>query len=259
VADVYVVHWNEAEARERAERVERAGHRVRCGWDEGGGPARELKQRPPDVVVVDLGRLPSHGRQLALWLRGHRRTQHVPLVFIEGDREKTDRLRRAFPGDVFTPWSRIRSALKRALKAPPPRSAPPATADYSGTPLPKKLGIRPGSAVALLGAPDGFERTLGALPDDVRLKRRAGGSCDVILLFVRTESVLRKRFGAAQRALADRGGLWVCWPKKASGLTTDVTQAVVRAVGLDAGLVDNKICAVDATWSGQRFVRRRTT
>jgi len=89
------------------------------------------------------------------------------------------------------------------------------------------------------------------------VKRQTRGRCDVIVLFVKTHAELEKRFPTAHRALAEGGGLWVSWPKKASGAATDLTQPMVQKVGLDAGLVDNKICAVDATWSGQRFMRRR--
>jgi len=126
---------------------------------------------------------------------------------------------------------------------------------YSGTPLPKKLGIGPGATVLLLGAPKGFETALGALPDGARTTRRAR-SGGVLLLFVASRAALGERFPSALAALAPRGRLWICWPKKASGVATDVTERVVRAFGLERGLVDFKICAVDATWSGLCFVRR---
>ena len=127
---------------------------------------------------------------------------------------------------------------------------------YSGTPLPKKLGIKPGSTVALLSPPDDFLRTLGELPDGVRLKTSARGKADLILLFARSVAQLRRRFPAAERALAAGGGLWLCWLKKASGVPTDLTEAAVRGWGLDRGLVDYKIAAIDAEWSGLKFARR---
>jgi hypothetical protein len=131
------------------------------------------------------------------------------------------------------------------------------TAGYSGTPLPKKLGIKTGHWVALLHEPPGFRATLSPLPDDVTLLNAVGkDALDVILLFVGTERDLAEQFAGAARALQPAGGLWVCWPKKASGIATDLTENVVRGIGLAAGLVDNKVCAVDATWSGLRFVVR---
>jgi hypothetical protein len=133
----------------------------------------------------------------------------------------------------------------------------PASHGYSGTPLPKKLGIKPGSVLALLGAPEGFDRTLGALPEGVSIRTRARGASDVVVLFAPWRRVLERRFAAAVGILAVGGGLWIAWPKKASGVATDVTESIVRAAGLASGLVDNKICAIDATWSGLRFMRRR--
>ncbi len=131
------------------------------------------------------------------------------------------------------------------------------TAGYSGTPLPKKLGIKASHRVALLYEPPAFQTTLGPLPDDVTLLDAVGeDSLDVILLFVQTQRDLAEQFARAARALQPAGGLWVCWPKKASGVVTDLTENVVRAFGLAKGLVDNKVCAVDETWSGLRFVVR---
>jgi hypothetical protein len=130
------------------------------------------------------------------------------------------------------------------------------TSGYSGTPLPKKLGIKSGSHVALVSAPDEFDRTLGTLPDDVEVRRQARGRNDVIVFFVTRAAELSRRFATLARALEPDGGLWVAWPKKSSGVATDLAFEVVQRVGLDAGLVDNKVCAVDETWSGLRFVYR---
>jgi hypothetical protein len=127
-------------------------------------------------------------------------------------------------------------------------------AGYSETPLPKKLGIGAGQRVALIGAPAGF--SLGELPDGVAVGERLDGALDVIVLFVDRKADLRKRFGAAKKRLQKAGGLWVAWPKRASGVATDVTEGVVRQTALAAGLVDNKVCAIDDTWSGLRCVFR---
>lgn len=131
-----------------------------------------------------------------------------------------------------------------------------AEAGYSGTPLPKKLGIRPGAVCAFLGAPPEFAAALGALPAELEVRSQAKGPLDVAVLFTTSRADLTKRFGRAAKALAQAGGLWVAWPKKASGVATDLTEDVVREIGLAAGLVDNKVCAIDATWSGLRFVIR---
>ena len=129
-------------------------------------------------------------------------------------------------------------------------------AGYSGKPLVEKLGIKSGHAVALLAAPPGFDDTLGALPDGVKVRRRAG-EADVALLFTRAARDLEARFAATAETLRPGGMLWVAWPKKTSGVATDLTENVVRDIGLAAGLVDVKVCAIDETWSGLKFVRRR--
>lgn len=130
------------------------------------------------------------------------------------------------------------------------------TAGYSGTPLPRKLGIAPGARVALLSAPPGMHDRVAPLPDRVRVVTRASGVLDVAVLFVDRRVDLERRFASVAARMAPAGGLWVAWPKRASGVATDLTEDVVRAVGLGAGLVDNKVCAVDATWSALRFVIR---
>ena len=131
-------------------------------------------------------------------------------------------------------------------------------AGYSGTPLPKKLGIKEGHRVALAGAPEDFARTLGELPPGAVLVRHPEDKepYDVVVLFVTSAAQLRRRFGVLARRLTLDGGLWVAWPKKASGVETDLSESVVRAVGLDEGLVDNKVCAIDDVWSGLRLVIR---
>ncbi len=130
-------------------------------------------------------------------------------------------------------------------------------AGYSGTPLAKKLGIKEGSSVALLKAPDDFESTLEELPDAVTIRTRAQGTNDVLVSFHTKRSDLEKRLPALLDAMDVDGGLWVAWPKKASGVPTDITEDTVREIALPLGLVDNKVCAIDDTWSGLRVVWRK--
>jgi hypothetical protein len=127
-------------------------------------------------------------------------------------------------------------------------------AGYSGTPLPKKLGITAGSSVALLGAPPGL---LEGLPEGVAVKRQARGTADVVVAFFTERRQLERRIDALSAMIFPDGGLWVAWPKRASGVATTVNEDVVRAVALPLGLVDNKVCAIDETWSGLRIVWRR--
>lgn len=131
-----------------------------------------------------------------------------------------------------------------------------ATAGYSGTPLVKKLGIKPGSTVVLLDPPRGFRRELVGLPPGVRFATTLESRPDLTLWFVLTARALDVRMASVSRAMGT--GLWVAWPKKASGVVTDLTEDVIRAAGLASGLVDYKVCAVNETWSGLKFARRRT-
>ncbi len=124
------------------------------------------------------------------------------------------------------------------------------------SPLARKLGIRPDARVALVGAPHGFEGALGELPAGVQVRRRLQGSFDVIVAFSAQRSLLARRLPGLCAALEPDGGLWLAWPKRSSGVAGDLGDAAVRAAGLEAGLVDNKVCAIDATWSGLRFVHR---
>jgi hypothetical protein len=130
---------------------------------------------------------------------------------------------------------------------------------YSGTPLPKKLGIKPGDRVLLDSAPVDFETdTLGELPDGVVLHRRASRApYDVVIVFRDDAATYRRRVARdIASTVVPAGRLWVAWPKKASGVVTDMSDHLVRSVGLEAGVVDTKVCAIDATWSGLMFVRR---
>ena len=128
---------------------------------------------------------------------------------------------------------------------------------YSGTPLAKKLGIKEGSRLALLGAPEGFDAELAPLPAGVQTFRRLAPDLDVAVLFVTGRGELERRFPTVAASLTPAGGFWIAWPKRASKVPTDLTEDVLREVGLPQGLVDNKVCAVTEVWSGLRFVWRK--
>jgi hypothetical protein len=127
------------------------------------------------------------------------------------------------------------------------------SAGYSGTPLPTKLGIREGSTLALLSAPPGL---LDELPPAVTVKRQARGTADVVVAFFTGRTALAARIDALGRMVFPAGGLWIAWPKRSSGRATDLSDDAVREVALPLGLVDNKVCAVDDTWTGLRLVWR---
>jgi hypothetical protein len=135
----------------------------------------------------------------------------------------------------------------------------PEGAGYSGTPLPRKLGIGEGDEVALIGAPERFEDTLVELPDVASLHTDLADDAryDVILAFVTQRAELEAELPRLRARMAPACGLWIAWPKRASRMPTDMSDQVVRDVALPTGLVDNKVCAIDDTWSGLRLVIRR--
>jgi hypothetical protein len=132
-----------------------------------------------------------------------------------------------------------------------------APAGYSGTPLPRKLGFAAGTRAAFVNAPPQFAALLGELPDGARVLSRLGRDLDLVVCFVTSRAELRRRLPRLRAALAPAGMLWIAWPKRASGVPTDMTEDVVRAVALPTGLVDTKVAAIDETWSGLRLVVRR--
>ena len=249
---VVLIHWKAEEAAGRLDSLRAAGIEAELFAPGDGNALRALTDPLPAAIVIDLSRLPTQGMGVAQKIRQTKATRGVPLVFVAGAAEKVARVRSLLPDAVYCEWDGIGPAVRRAIEHPPAAPAVPGTMDgYSGTPLPKKLGIREGSSVVLIGAPEGFECKLEPLPEGAVIRRRAG-ACDIALLFVQRLSELERKFASATQTTR----LWIVWPKQASGVATDVKEGAVRAFGLAAGWVDFKICAVDEKWSGLAFARR---
>jgi hypothetical protein len=255
---VRLVHWNESEAGERASTLASLGYDVRWELSDPGTLLKQLKADPPEAVVIDLGRSPAMGRDVGVALRVAAPTRRVPLVFAGGAPEKVVRIQAVLPDAEYAAWNDIALALEAAWKRDLADPVVPSSvlAGYSGTPLPKKLGIKAGARVVLAGAPEGFEETLGELPSGIRLQRRFAADAELILWFVRSKAELAR--GIRKWAgRVGRDGIWILWPKKTGALKSDLTQKDVRRTGLDNELVDFKICAVDETWSGLKFAVRK--
>ena len=255
---IRLIHWNGAEAREAAARLKAAGMEVQHSLPWRMEDLRALGEDLPAAVVIDLSRLPSQGRDVALAIRQRKATRHLPLVFLEGEAAKVARLRTILPDAIYSSWKEAETAIRRAIHSPRGDPVVPDSilAGYSGTPLPKKLGIKPGSVVNVMGAPEEFRQILGELPEGAQLRENTAGEADLILWFIGS----RKELARGIQRMAARvgaGSVWMIWPKKSSEMATDLTQQVVRETGLATGLVDYKICAVDATWSGLLFTRRK--
>jgi len=130
-------------------------------------------------------------------------------------------------------------------------------AGYSGTPLPQKLGIKPGLTVVAINAPANYRRLLGQIPDSVTFSERLKSGSSFVHLFASRRSEMQKKMSILRDKISDNGAIWVSWPKKSSGISTDVTEDVIREIALPLGFVDIKVCAVDDIWSGLKLMIRR--
>lgn len=251
---VRLIHWNEDEGLERRKQLEAFG--FEAAFDVGGGTVilRELRARPPDAVVIDLTRLPSHGREIARTLRGSKATRHVPLVFVGGEPGKVKATRALLPDATYASWAGAKAAITKAIARPVKAPVNPGDV-MSAKPAVAKLGVKPGFRVALLASPKGFANTLKPLPAKVAFTARPEATADLFLCFARTERELQAHL-VAVNTVAQAQTLWLIWPKKASGVASDLDGNVVRHAGLASGWVDFKVCAVDDTWSGLAFKRR---
>ena len=252
---VRLIHWNEDEGLERREQLEALGFDASFDFGDGVTSLRLIRSSPPDAVVIDLSRIPSHGREVAHTLRSAKATRHLPIVFVDGEPEKVKKTRQLLPDATYTTWGRIKTALPKAIRKP---VANPVIPDHNawGTPLVAKLGVKAGFRVALLASPRGFADTLTPLPAKVTFTARPDAGADIFLCFAKAERELHAHL-LALRDLAGRQTMWLMWPKKASGVRSDLDGNIVRTTGLAAGWVDYKVCSVDDTWSGLAFKRRK--
>jgi CheY-like chemotaxis protein len=257
MANVVLVHWNEQEAKERARALKALGYKAKILFDPEKHSLAEIREHPPELFLIDLSRLPSQSREIAGHFRRAKATRSVPILFVGGDAERVKTARKLIPDAEFAKWEEIRAAIKRAIKNAPRNPAIPSTmAAYSASALPKKLGIRDNCSVMLINPPNRFERQLDPLPAYTKIIDNPKDA-NVAILFALSRDELARHFPSLGNALPDKTALWIAWPKKASGVQTDLDGNIVREFGLDAGWVDYKVCAIDETWSGLCFARRK--
>jgi CheY-like chemotaxis protein len=257
VSRILLVHWNESEAEERARTIEKYRHEVRTLFSSQKERLAQVRNFPPDLFVITLDREPFHGREVASYFRRIKSTRNVPILFVGGDAGRVANVRMLLPDAHFAEWGGIKSAIVKAIRNPLKAPVVPGTmVGYSGTPLPKKLGIRENCAYALCNAPDRFERKLDPLPAGASFVEDARGA-NVAVLFATSQAELARDFRPLAKSLPEKVAFWIAWPKKASGVKTDLTENVIREFGLGAGWVDYKVCAIDETWSGLCFARRK--
>jgi hypothetical protein len=259
LARVLVVHRKLLAAAERAHRLCELGFEAEAYLALGTRGFRQIRANPPDAILIDLTELPSYGRYMGEMLRKQKSTRMVPLVFLEGDPEKAARTRQILPDAEFAPWQRISAAIRRAIRRPPTEPRPP---ENSQTPLCQKLRIREGSGVALLHAPAGIQNVIAPLPAGAWFQKEIGDAA-VVLFFVKSAAALGHELPMLAREMRSGRTLWVCWPKRTSGIACDLTPDGIRTMASPYGLVDNKLCAIDETWSGTalscRAARRTNT
>lgn len=251
---IRLVHWKPEESAERAGTIRRAGF----ACDAAICNPLELKKirlHPPDAVVIDLSRLPMQGRDVAASLRASKATRMIPLVFAGGHPVKITRIQELLPDAIYTSWDEIEGALTRAMlplgKAPKPIES--ALAGYKNAPLAKKLGIREGTSVLLLGTPGDFP--IFEVPPNVKVRTR-GTKGDTILWFVHSEEELTAKL-PRMAVLAAKAGLWILWAKRGSLEAAGITPQSIRRQCLAMGLVDYKIVSVNDTWAGLKFTVRK--
>jgi hypothetical protein len=244
---VLVMHRDVAEASERAARLRALGFDATPYLSLGARGFRGIRQDPPQAILIDLTRLPSYGKALGVLLRQQKSLGCIPLVFVEGDPDKTAQLQAVLPDAVYSPWAKAGAAIRKAIRNAPRQAMPPRDA---GTPLLTKLYIRQQSRVAMLHPPEGFQ-----LPG-VRAQKQVG-EADVVMIFCRSSAALGRELPALPGMMRKGRRVWVLWPKKTSGLDSDLTMVRIRQMAEGFGLVDYKVCAVDETWSGMTLGRRR--
>ena len=245
---VLVIHRDTAEAVVWASRLGALGFEATAYLSLGAKGFRGIRQNPPHAILIDLTRLPSYGKAMGVLLRQQKALGAIPLVFVEGDPDKAAQVRAVLPDAVLTTWAKVEAAIRRAIRAAPRDATPPRD---PGTPLLAKLGIGASSGVALLHAPEGFE-----LPG-VHTQKQVG-EADVVMIFFRKSAALGRELPELAGMMRKGRRVWVLWPKKASGATSDLSMVRIREMAAGVGLVDYKVCAVDATWSAMTLGKRRT-
>jgi len=250
---VLVIHRKPAIAVERAHRLCSEGLEAAAYPTLGPSSFREIRANPPDAILIDLTELPSYGRAMAVLLREQKSTRNIPLVFLKGDPEKAARVREVLPDAVFATWPNVASVILRAIERAPGQCAAP---NVAGIPLAKKLRIAKGSVVAILEGPENIREILGPLPEGVRIEKKVGDA-GLLLLFVKSAAALGRALPRIATHMEPGRTLWVCWPKRTSSMPCDLTLLSIREMVSHYDMVDSKICAVDATWSGAAITKRR--
>ena len=243
---VRLVCWDAGLEAERRRALAEKGLEVDAAVVESSKLITHIRLTQPDVVVIDLDRLPSHGRTVAVVLRTIKATRSIPLVFLGGAEDKVARVRADIPDAAYGPWVRAASLIRQARACVAPVVPVPHMRQFAGATLEKKLGLT--QPLAVIGAPESFLERLG-----VPVEPRVTAKTKLAIWFIRSGAELEREM----EFIALHSPLWIAFPKQTGRFKSDFNQHHVRQLAAAAGLVDNKVCAIDADWSAIRFARRK--
>jgi hypothetical protein len=249
---VRLFHWKAAEAAPLIAELKAVGFSV--GYDEDFHAYWPTRAKSlPEVFVIDLTRQPAHGREVAIALRGYKATRQIPIVFVDGDSEKVETVRRILPDAIYTSRVRLPAAIRRAKPTPNPLVPAQMMDRYAGRTAAQKIGIGKDMRVAVVDPPPDYQKVVGELPEGAWLDEESSAECKITLWFAHDYAA----FAAAlpkMRRVAEQTRLWILWRKgKRDGLNDNL----VRRGGNEVGLVDYKICSVNDTWTGMVFAIKK--
>src|SRR5690242_16286974 len=255
MARIRLLHWNPSEAGKYLSALAAAGHTVE--YDERFEPKllRQWRAQPPDLFVIDLSRLPAQGREIAIGLRQWPATRRVPIVFCDGAPEKVEKTRALLGDALYCEFSKLRSSIRKALAGPCAEATVPTPMmkRYAARTTAQKLGIAAGSTVAVIDPPRDYLGVLGDLPAGVQFTEDRAAS--VTLCFVHDLPSLQDRMSDLRR-LARASKLWFCW-RKGKAAASGLSGNSIRATAVALGLIDYKVCSLNAVWSGMLFALKR--
>jgi len=252
---VRLFHWNSKEAAALIAKLRAAGFEAMHRAETQSPSVRELKESGAVAVVIDLSRLPSHGKYVGAWVRGAKSTRHIPLVFVGGEAEKVAAIKKQIPDAVYSSIAGVGAALKKAIAQPPSDPVVPRQMMETapGRTAAQKMGIWEGSVVGLIDPPADYLRVLGVLPEGVTLEEDSLQVCPVTVWFVHDPGEYEAAL-PSRRLLAARSRLWIVWQK---GRRDGLNGNFVRDAALEMGLVDYKICSLDGVWTGMVFAVKK--
>jgi hypothetical protein len=254
---VRLFHWRAAEAAPLIRQLRAAGYAVEYPGDKHNGSFRSLREGPFHAAVIDLTRLPSHGRWVAAEIRAHKALRSLPIVFVGGDPDKVAEIRQHMPDAIYTSPARLASALKKAKPLADPVQPPRMMARTDRTTA-QKMGIREGARVAVIDPPRGYLQVIGAVPPGATLEEHPREILPITLWFIHDADTYLASLPRMRELTGARSRLWIVWPKAGTekAATSGITQFLLRKAALEFGMVDYKICAVSPVWSAMLFTRK---